>query len=143
MRVAQFFGYDEKGRANPHVNPAEWPENSLALSDTHDLPPLREWVEGLSGEERGRIAGVYGLPHEAAHNAEAFENGVWEKLFRAPSRLLIFSLQTILGLSSGHRTNVPGTVGPHNWTWRMPVEIEHLGPAPRLERLIQDSHRSR
>ena len=86
MRVAQFFGYDEKGRANPHVNPAEWPENSLALSDTHDLPPLREWIETLSPQERERIAGIYGLPPEAAHSVEAFEQGVWDKLFASPSR---------------------------------------------------------
>lgn len=143
MRVAQFFGYDEKGRANPHVNPAEWPENSLALSDTHDLPPLREWIETLSPQERERIAGVYGLPPEAAHTAEAFEQGVWDKLFASPSRLLIFSLQTFLGLGRGHRTNLPGTVGPHNWTWRMPMELETLGAIPRLENALMWSGRAR
>jgi 4-alpha-glucanotransferase len=143
MRVAQFFGYDEKGRANPHVNPAEWPENSLALSDTHDLPPLREWIEGLSAEERERIARVYGMPVESAQGIDAFEQGIWDKLFAAPSRLLIFSLQTFLGLGAGHRTNLPGTVGPHNWTWRMPMDIETLGPIPRLETLLQQYDRRR
>jgi 4-alpha-glucanotransferase len=141
MRVAQFFGYDEKGRANPHVNPAEWPENSLALSDTHDLPPLKEWIETLSLQERERIAGVYGMPQGAAHSLEAFEQGIWEKLFYSPSRLLIFSLQTLLGLGSGNRTNIPGTVGPHNWTWRMPMDIHALGTIPRLETLIKQSDR--
>jgi len=141
MRVAQFFGYDEKGRANPHVNPAAWPENSLALADTHDLPPLREWAETLTFEERCRIVNVYGLAPEIAHSIDTFEQAVWDKLFYSPSRLLIFSLQTYLGLGKGHRTNLPGTVGDHNWTWRMPMDLEILGPIPRLEHLIQSSDR--
>jgi 4-alpha-glucanotransferase len=142
MRVAQFFGYDEKGRANPHVNPDQWPERSLAMTDTHDLPPLREWVDTLSAEERGRIAAVYRMdPPDGRISAEAFEKSIRHKLFFSPSRLVMGSLPTLLGLGAGHRINVPGTVGTHNWTWRMPMTIDQLPKLPELQRLIQDSHR--
>ncbi|HCD38327.1 MAG TPA: hypothetical protein DEQ77_06350, partial [Candidatus Omnitrophica bacterium] len=36
------------------------------------------------------------------------------------------TLQTIEGWVENSRINIPGTVGPHNWTWRMPVAIESL-----------------
>jgi 4-alpha-glucanotransferase len=134
MRVVQFFGYDDKGRANIHVDPKLYPENSLAMSDTHDLPPLREWVESLTEEERRKIAAVYGIEGD-------FEEGVLETLFACPARMVIVTLQTILGLGKGHRINTPGTVNHGNWTWRMPVPVEALGGQPFFEELIKKTSR--
>lgn len=142
MRVVQFFGYDEKGRANPHVDPRQYPENSFAMTDSHDLPPLREWVASLSIEERERIAKAYGLPLSGQDlTPEAFECGVIKTLFECPSRWVILSLQTLTGLGRGHRINTPGTVGDHNWTWRMPMTLESLGPLPFIEDLTRKTRR--
>ena len=33
--------------------------------------------------------------------------------------MAIFPLQDVLGLGPEHRMNLPGSMGPHNWTWRM------------------------
>jgi 4-alpha-glucanotransferase len=30
----------------------------------------------------------------------------------------VFPLQDVLGLGSEHRMNLPGTLGPANWSWR-------------------------
>jgi 4-alpha-glucanotransferase len=34
------------------------------------------------------------------------------------ANVAVFPLQDVLGLDGTHRMNVPGTLGPHNWTWR-------------------------
>ena len=138
MRVVQFFGYDDQGRANPHVDPAQYPENSLAMSDTHDLAPLRAWVVSLSAQDRGRIASVYGISYV---NELEFERKILEKLLACPSRWVMLSLQTILGLGEGHRINTPGTVGFQNWTWRMPLTLSDLPDASWLLELIEKSKR--
>lgn len=129
MRIAQFYGYDDKGRPNPHVKPSEWPSQSLAMTDTHDLPPLNAWLATLTPPEQYRIARDYGFAWSEHDGPEAFEKGIWRTLLNAPSQLVLFSLQTLLGLGAEDRINTPGTVGPANWTWRMPVPIERLALA--------------
>jgi 4-alpha-glucanotransferase len=142
MRVVQFFGYDDKGRANPHVDPSHYPENALAMTDTHDLPPLRVWLESLTGDQRKSITAVYAMPSgPEGISPEDFERGIFERLFACPSRWVMLSLQTILGLGAGHRINLPGTVGSQNWTWRMPQTIKDLPCVPWLPELIEKSNR--
>ena len=143
MRVVQFFGHDDHGRANPHVDPADYPENSMAMSDTHDLPPLRAWVEGLTEEQRRSIASVYQMAPGSEKVPEAeFEHAILETLFSSPSRWVVVSLQTILGLGAGNRINTPGTVGPENWTWRMPNKLETLQAPSWLLEFIENANRN-
>ena len=141
MRVVQFFGYDDQGRANPHVDPAHYPENALAMTDTHDLPPLRVWLESLAGDARKSIAAVYAMPSDDGISPENFERWILERLFACPSRWVMLSLQTILGLGAGNRINTPGTVGNQNWTWRMPCLLKDLPLVPWLQEQIVKSKR--
>jgi len=143
MRVVQFFGYDDHGRANPHVDPARYPENSMAMSDSHDLPPLRAWVEGLTEDQRRPITHVYQMSRgsEKLPGAE-FEFAILERLFSSPSRWVVVSLQTVLGLNADDRINTPGTVGPGNWTWRMPEHLEALRVSSWLPELIEKTSRN-
>ena len=99
----------------------------MAMSDTHDLPPLRAWVEGLTEHQRRPIVSVYQMvPGSEKLPADEFERAILEKLFTCPSRWVVVSLQTILGLDGDDRINTPGTVGPENWTWRMPQALKDL-----------------
>ena len=112
------------------------------MSDTHDLPPLRGWMESLTGDQRKSIAAVYAMPSGSEGiSPEDFERGILERLFACPSRWVMLSLQTILGLGTGHRINMPGTVGHQNWTWRMPHSLEDLPAVSWLPDLIKKSNR--
>ena len=51
--------------------------------------------------------------------------------------LAIAPLQDILGLGADARTNLPGTSGPENWSWRVRAEALNDGVAQRLRRLTQ------
>jgi 4-alpha-glucanotransferase len=114
----------------------------MAMSDTHDLPPLRAWVEGLTEDQRRPITWVYQMaPGSEKVPVAEFERAILEKLFGCPSRWVVVSLQTILGLGAGDRINTPGTVGPENWTWRMPGKLEGLPALPWLQELIEKTGR--
>ncbi len=76
---------------------------------------------------------------------------VHEALMRAAleanSRWCVLPWQDILG--EAERTNTPGTVGPHNWAYRMRQPVEQLmtdattqAAADWLARLTRDSKRA-
>jgi len=142
MRVVQFFGYEGNGKPNLHVDPRTWPEHTLGMTDTHDLPPLRAWVQSLSDEERGRIAAASGMyPPHGGISWDEFEFQMMGILFASPARWVMTSLQTLLRLGAEDRLNWPGTVGPQNWTWRLPMNLEDLPDHPILQGLIRHNHR--
>jgi 4-alpha-glucanotransferase len=51
-------------------------------------------------------------------------------LYAAPSRLVIIPIQDLFGWRE--RINLPGTVGPANWSWRLPLAIEDMINDPAL-----------
>ena len=40
-------------------------------------------------------------------------------VWASDSVIAIAPIQEVLGLGTDARMNLPGTVGPHNWTWRL------------------------
>jgi 4-alpha-glucanotransferase len=48
-----------------------------------------------------------------------------EQLYRSGSDELFLPIQDLFGWRD--RINTPGTVGDHNWTWRLPWAVEDLG----------------
>jgi 4-alpha-glucanotransferase len=68
-------------------------------------------------------------------------------MFLAGSDLLILPIQDVFGWSD--RINVPATVGPDNWTYRLPWPVDRLREiaeareaAARLRRWAEESGRS-
>jgi 4-alpha-glucanotransferase len=51
-------------------------------------------------------------------------------LYAAPSRLVIIPIQDLFGWRE--RINLPGTVGPANWSWRLPLAIEDIPNDPAM-----------
>lgn len=118
-----------------YIAPGDYPELSLATLSTHDSETCAGWWE----LPRHR-ADVQLLHETLGHGGDApatLEGGLYEQLVRfvseAASRFAIHLLQDLLapvgwlpGSPSEHRINVPGTVGPHNWSWRLPHTLEAL-----------------
>ena len=114
--------------AEAFVSPADYPELSLATTGTHDTDTLAEWWETAPEEERVRMLRVLALAPPATRGAEvAFDkvrDAMLAALYAAPSRLVIIPIQDVFGWRE--RINFPGTVGPANWSWRLPLAIEDL-----------------
>jgi 4-alpha-glucanotransferase len=119
MKILQFgFGSDASDDFLPH----NWARNFVAYTGTHDNDTVRGWWQGATDRERA-YAGSY-LATDQAHVHWAMIRACCNSV----ANIAVFPLQDVLGLDGAHRMNVPGTVGPHNWTWRF--DWQWLGSEP-------------
>lgn len=109
--------YDLPGE--PFIDPADYPASSVAATGTHDTETLAEWYDGLSPAERRDVAGT-DAPFD-----DHVRDAILSRLWRAGSAFAFFPMQDLFGWRD--RINTPATVGPHNWTWRLPWPIDIWG----------------
>ncbi|MEZ4315354.1 MAG: 4-alpha-glucanotransferase [Polyangiaceae bacterium] len=64
----------------------------------------------------------------------AVHGALVELLHAAGSDLVLFLVQDLLGVRD--RINVPSTIGPHNWTYRLPAPVEELRRDGRLLEIL-------
>jgi 4-alpha-glucanotransferase len=106
MVVLQFaFG---SGPRNPH-RLENHRRNLVVYTGTHDTDTAIGWWESLP--QQARVA--TGLDPAEPN---------WSLIRMAldsPAAVAILPAQDVLGLDSSARMNLPGTTGPHNWTWRL------------------------
>lgn len=110
--------------------PAEYPELSLATTGTHDTETLAVWWDEAAADERARMLRMLGMAGDAGVGFETVRDTLLAALYAAPSRLVIVPIQDLFGWRE--RINLPGTVGPSNWSWRMPVAVEEMAADPAL-----------
>ncbi len=137
--------WEKSGRGTPQeafVQPAEYPQLSLATTGTHDTETLAVWWEELSAGERGQMLRMLGRTGQGADDARVLfaevHDAILSALYGAPSRLVIVPIQDLFGWRD--RINCPGTVASSNWAWRMPLAAEEMRTsvfAARISRLSQ------
>lgn len=108
--------------------PKTFPELSLATTGTHDTETSADWWDALGEWERTAFTALEGLKHLATKDHERWDDPVWAallwKTLSAPSRLAIFPIQDVLSLRA--RINTPNTMGPENWSFRLPWTLPAL-----------------
>ncbi|GAB3378967.1 4-alpha-glucanotransferase [Azotobacter armeniacus] len=163
MRVL-LFEQDTEGRFPP---PQDWPNNALATSTTHDLPPLAGWWRERDIDWRERLQLADAEATEAARETRRRERQALREaladaggpaldepldsdglidacvsfLGETPAPLVLLPMEDALGLDE--QANLPGTVDGHpNWRRRLPGESDTLldgeAPARRL-RLLKEA----
>ena len=127
MVVLQFaFG---GGRDNPH-RPENHRRNLVVYTGTHDTDTAVGWWRSLPRATRAKT----GLDPEEPN---------WSLIrmaFRSPGAIALVPAPDVLGLDSSGRMNLPGTRGPHNWSWRL--EPGRLTQA-LAERLREETRKAR
>ena len=118
-------------------DPRSFPERSIATWSTHDTPPITAWWDDLSERDRSVLAERAGL--DAAMNDASRSLALLRYLYGARSELALTLAQELLGVRD--RINTPDTVGPHNWTWRLPKPVEELQTDPRVMARFEAIHR--
>jgi 4-alpha-glucanotransferase len=125
-------------------DPAAYPALSVACFGTHDTPPVAAWWESLGKEERAEVLEIPSLKKVAADLGATFTPAVHRALADAlngsASDLVLFLIQDLLGTKE--RINTPATVGPHNWSYRLPAPIEELRADPSVFKLTEMLRRS-
>jgi 4-alpha-glucanotransferase len=120
---------DWSAPGQPFRDPAGYPRTSVATTGTHDTETLVEWWEGTTPEERALVATIPELVSRGLAPADApcdarTRDALLEMLAASSSDLLILPVQDVFGWRD--RINVPSTVGPGNWTWRLPWPADQL-----------------
>lgn len=119
----------------PFIDPAKYPENSVATTGTHDTEPLACWWETLSSEDRHLVTGLPSVrqymppaPDGGVSTPMQFTPSLGDAIVRAVlgagSRLTLFPLQDLFGWRD--RINTPATIDDENWSWRLPWPIDEL-----------------
>ena len=109
------------------VNPATYPELSLATTGTHDTESLTTWWREQPVEIREKLVRALGISAQVNPVRmldESARDAILTALYAAPSRLAIIPIQDLFGWSA--RINRPGTVNESNWTYRLPMTLERL-----------------
>jgi 4-alpha-glucanotransferase len=110
----------------------KFPRVSVAVTGTHDTESLWTWWESLADWEREhqlkqpRLEHLRG-PSEKRYTPET-RDALLELAYSASSDALLTPITDALGWKD--RMNTPGTVGPHNWTFRLPWRLDELFSAP-------------
>jgi 4-alpha-glucanotransferase len=133
MKILQFgFGTDASDDFLPH----NWARPFVAYTGTHDNDTVRGWWNQASAHERA-YAGTY-LAASEADVHWAMIRACWNSV----ANIAVCQLQDVLGFDSAHRMNIPGTMGPHNWTWRFQAHDLSAEPARVLSLMTAASGRS-
>ncbi|MFZ0887227.1 MAG: 4-alpha-glucanotransferase, partial [Candidatus Binataceae bacterium] len=121
------------------VPPSQYPELSVATTGTHDTETLaRWWREAPENERRLTCQALNlnkGLNPRRRQIAPAMLEAILHALYASPSVLVIVPIQDLFGWSA--RINVPGTLSPRNWTYRLPFALDPLDAKPEVCRRIE------
>jgi 4-alpha-glucanotransferase len=105
-----------------------FPEASVASWSTHDTAPIDAWWDELPEGDRAQFSVNAGV--DPSMDAERRSLALLRYLYGTTCDLALVLVQELLGVRD--RINTPGTVGPQNWTWRLPRPIEDLTDDARL-----------
>jgi len=128
----------------PYIPASQYPRLSVCTTSCHDTSSLRGlWKE--ADFDRNLYWKHLGEGSEAPDElSPEHVSDIIAHLFGSNSLLAILPLQDFLALGThwvpndpdAERINIPGTVGPHNWAWRMPCSIEELAQEASLNQCI-------
>jgi 4-alpha-glucanotransferase len=143
MKVQRWERRWEQDRG--YIAPADYPELSLATLSTHDSETCAGWWEAPA--YRADVQLLFETLGGTGAAPATLPDDLHEQLVRhvsgARSRFVVHLVHDLLapvgwlpGRPSEHRVNVPGTVGPHNWSWRLPLSLDAmLADGPRVQRI--------
>ncbi|MEG2420015.1 MAG: 4-alpha-glucanotransferase [Oscillospiraceae bacterium] len=106
-------------------------QNSIIYTGTHDAPTFLQWFnDEATPEERQYAIDYLGLTLE-----EGIVWGAIRGAWASPSTLAMTTMEDVLSLGADARMNLPGTVGPNNWSWRVRAEACNDNVAKKLAKL--------
>jgi 4-alpha-glucanotransferase len=122
----------------PYIPLDQYPELSVACPSVHDSSSVREWWESEADRQAVWNFASVSLGRDLGScpdrlGTEQVE-AILELVARSRSRFAVYPIQDLLAMSEklrpadprAERVNVPGTVGPSNWAYRMPATIDEV-----------------
>jgi 4-alpha-glucanotransferase len=101
MRVIQFVAFEQLEENN----------NIILYPGTHDNQTLYGWLKSLDKEHKDILRKEY-------KGTKDLYGSLFKEIWNMTSLITIFPVQDLIKLDDKARINHPGTVGPHNWTFK-------------------------
>ena len=109
MRVMQFsFGETEEKEG------FKMPEHCVVYTGTHDNATLQQWYDELEDKER-----IKKIMKKLKMEDETVVKQVLHHTLDCEAVIAMIPLQDLLGYGAESRINTPGTVGKHNWSYKL------------------------
>lgn len=109
MKVLQ-FAFDGS-KDNPHL-PANYTQNCIAYTGTHDNNTTIGWFDELPDDARNYIMGIIN------HCDLAMPWPMVHTVLSSQANTAILPMQDLLALDGSNRMNIPGIIDSNNWRWR-------------------------
>lgn len=91
-------------------------ENVLVFPGNHDCQTIHGWYKTLSDEYKERLK-------EFLRRNECYDInvniGIMQYCMKCRAKIVIITVQDILGLDDSARINIPGVDIPENWSWKL------------------------
>ena len=91
-------------------------ENVLAFPANHDCSTMRGWYNNLDEEHKEKFKEF--LRNNECSGAD-ISIGIMQYCIKCKARIVIMTVQDILGLDDTARINLPGVDKPENWSWKL------------------------
>lgn len=143
IRILRFAYNEKKKTIEPdYADPANYREDAVAFTSTHDTEPLMAYLRLLTVAEKRHLCAHVKV--EYAADASLLAARLRGAVTASPARLAIVPIQD--WLLTRDRINVPGTERPHgdlNWRYRVGLAVEDLPKlhvaSPRVRRASRSS----
>ncbi len=128
MKVLQFF-YDP----DENNNDFEDRNNMIVYTGTHDNQTILGWYNSKSDKVKSYIKeSLKKSGFDTSNICDAFLN----MCFSSVAEYAILPLQDFLGIGDEGRINIPGTLGEHNWTYKLIDIQEFIKKADYIKELV-------
>ena len=131
MKVMQFsFGEDER-KVKYKI-----PQHCVVYTGTHDNATLKQWYEELDDKERMKEI-MKGL----GYTGENLVEDMLAYTLECDAVISIIPLQDLLGYGKEARINLPGTVGPHNWSYKLTSFDDYQNQIQIIQKMLEKAKR--
>ncbi len=97
-------------------------ENVLAFPGNHDCQTIRSWYDSFNDYYKSKLKEFL---RKNECNDENINIGIIEYCNKCKAKLVVVTIQDILGLDDSCRINIPGIESDNNWSWKL-INFEEL-----------------
>ena len=116
--------------------PHNYNKNCVVYTGTHDNATLKQWYEELDDKERMKEI-MKGL----GYIGENLVEDMLAYTLECDAVISIVPLQDLLGYGKEARINLPGTVGPHNWSYKLTSFDDYQNQIQIIQKMLKKAKR--
>ena len=112
------------------------PEHCVVYTGTHDNATLVEWYDDYGDKKR-----LQDIMEKLQMDDETVPQQVLHYTLSCDSVISIIPVQDLLGYGKEARINLPGTVGNHNWSYKLNTLADYQKHLPMIQQLLKQTKR--